>query len=166
MKTNKTLVTAITATIALFTPLFAEGKKGKCDKGRQKMIQQFDTDGDGQLNEQEKAAAKEAMQQRRETAKAKRLERFDTDGDGELSKEERKAAREAMAQKRAEIKAAVLENFDANGNGKLDEGEREGVREWVKENYPDAGKLRGKKRGPKGRKGRNGRQRGPAPEQD
>ncbi len=55
---------------------------------RAKMLEQFDTNGDGKLDETERKAAREAM-------KAKVLEEFDADGDGELNEEEKAKAKEA-----------------------------------------------------------------------
>ena len=57
------------------------------------MIEKFDTDGDGQLNDAEKQVAKE--KHRKKMAK-----RFDADGDGELSETERNAAKEAREKHR------------------------------------------------------------------
>lgn len=53
-------------------------------QGRAGMMEQYDTDGDGTLSEEERTAMMEAM-------RARQLERFDTDGDGEISEEERAA---------------------------------------------------------------------------
>lgn len=83
---------------------------------RQKMLEKFDKNGNGQLDPDEREAAREAMAKRREQGggkggrgqgadperRKKMLERFDKDGDGQLSESERaeaKAAREARAKK-------------------------------------------------------------------
>ena len=58
-------------------------------KLRQKLLERFDADGDGQLDDEEKAAAKEAF-------KAKLKERFDRNGDGELDARERRALERAL----------------------------------------------------------------------
>ena len=164
MKISKTVLTAMAAAIACSMTAYAEGdgkKKGKRPgpEARKAILEKFDTNNDGELSEEEKAAMKKAMEERREAGKAKMLERFDTNKDGKLSEEERNAAREAMAKKRKEIRDAVLAEFDKNGNGKLDEDEREGVREWIKENYPDARPPHGKRPGKKGPGGK--KKRGP-----
>ncbi len=141
MKMTKSIITGITAALALsLTSHAEEGKKGKRDKGNHKP------------SPEERAAMKQKM-----------LERFDTDQDGELSDEEKKTARETLKAENKKIRAAVLAEFDADQDGKLSKDEREGVREWVKENYPNAifrgprgekGKGKGgKKRGPRGNKG-------------
>ena len=52
------------------------------------LIKKFDTDGDGELNKEEKEEALKAMAARKKEAIAK----FDKDGDGKLNEEERKQA--------------------------------------------------------------------------
>ena len=56
--------------------------------GMPENMEQFDTDKDGKLSDEERKAARAAMEQ-------KMLEQFDTDKDGKLSDEERKAMRPA-----------------------------------------------------------------------
>ena len=52
------------------------------DAFRQMMIERFDTDGDGKLDDEERAKAREIRQMT--------IERFDTDGDGKLPRPVRK----------------------------------------------------------------------------
>lgn len=65
----------------------AQGKNGKGKqfraKVRERVIEYFDQDGDGKLNESER----EALKQKRQATRSE----FDKDGDGKLSPEERKA---------------------------------------------------------------------------
>ncbi len=83
---------------------------------RERLIERFDRDGDGVLNEQERAKAREAREQRArrnsskgarahpkltDEQKARVLQRFDADGDGVLSDQERAEARRALQQRRA-----------------------------------------------------------------
>ena len=80
------------------------------------VIQRFDKDGDGVLNDQERAAARQALQQLRQRSgntrrlfslnvKRNRLDstrlmqKYDFDGDGVLSADERRAAIDALPQK-------------------------------------------------------------------
>lgn len=85
---------------------------GKRAELRQRALQKFDKNGNGQLDPEEKEAAKAAMQKRREQGGGKGpggrggpdpercqklLEKFDTDGDGKLSDTEKAAAKEAWA---------------------------------------------------------------------
>ncbi len=78
------------------------GRKGPKGPGhrchgmlREKLLERFDTDGDGKLDETERAAAREARQEFHK----KVLEKFDTDGDGKLDEAEREAAREARRER-------------------------------------------------------------------
>lgn len=64
------------------------------------MLEQFDTDGDGQLSEAERQVAREsgAFSGKRGRGGKRRqeiLEEFDIDGDGQLSETERQAARDS-----------------------------------------------------------------------
>ncbi|HYF52105.1 MAG TPA: EF-hand domain-containing protein [Planctomycetota bacterium] len=69
-----------------------EGAMGK----REELFKRFDKNGDGNLDDDEKAAAKEAMKDHWRANHEEMLKRFDTDGDGKLSPEEKEAAREKM----------------------------------------------------------------------
>ena len=169
MKTNKIITSALT-TIALATSVHSESTDINSNSPRAKqadgpvrafLIQKFDKDGDGQLNETERAELKKQMMQRKEERKAKMLERFDSDKDGKLSAEERKAAFPVIAKENKEIHQAIRSEFDKNGDGKISPDEAKGIREWVQKNHPDAIMMRpramranqcGKpdKRGPKG----------------
>ncbi|MGB1873759.1 MAG: EF-hand domain-containing protein [Akkermansiaceae bacterium] len=169
MKTNKIITSALT-TIALATSVHSESTDVNSNSPRAKqadgpvrtfLMQKFDKDGDGQLNETERAELKKQMMQRKEERKAKMLERFDSDKDGKLSAEERKTAFPVIAKENKEIHQAIRSEFDKNGDGKISPDEAKGIREWVQENHPDAIMMRpramrayqcGKldKRGPKG----------------
>ena len=79
------------------------------------VIKEFDKDGDGKLNEDERAAAKAAHEK-------KMLEKFDTDKDGKLSDDEKAAARAAHEKE-------VIAKFDKDGDGKLNEEEKKAAHE-------------------------------------
>jgi Ca2+-binding EF-hand superfamily protein len=81
------------------------------------VVKEFDKDGDGKLNEEERKAARDAREKQM-------LEKYDADKDGKLSDEERKAAREAM---RAEHEKKMLEKYDKDGDGKLSDEERKAM---------------------------------------
>jgi Ca2+-binding EF-hand superfamily protein len=95
---------------------------------REELLKKFDTDGDGQLNDAERAAAREALKQRIAEEKQKFLEKWDKDGDGTLSDAEKAAAREALGQRiREEVQARrqeFIKKWDTDGDGKLSEEER------------------------------------------
>ena len=60
------------------------------------VVAQFDADGDGKLNDEERIEAHQAMGRRREQGfrrRAEMREQFDADGDGQLSPQEREALR-------------------------------------------------------------------------
>ena len=63
---------------------------------RAEMMKKFDKDGDGKLNEEERAALREEGQKRRKEI----IVKFDKDGDGKLNEEERKAAGAEMRKNR------------------------------------------------------------------
>jgi Ca2+-binding EF-hand superfamily protein len=77
------------------------------DGGLPEFLQQYDTNDDGVIDEEERQAIKAA----RKAAREERRAEIDTDGDGEISSEEREAAREAIreriAAKRAEKFAEI-----------------------------------------------------------
>jgi len=168
MKITKLTIPAICAALAMIMTASAEDgdKKGNRLEGQgkralpQRILEKFDTDGDGKLNESEKSELKKAMTQRRDENQAKMLRRFDSDKDGTLSPEEKKSAAPTIKKERKEIHQAALKQFDKDGDGKLSPEEREGAREWVKKTYPDAIKMapaggrRGDNAGPTGKKGR------------
>ncbi len=59
------------------------------DRGRhERLLERFDTDGDGELSQAERSSA-------RESRRLRRIEKFDADGDGWLSREERRTAFES-----------------------------------------------------------------------
>lgn len=114
------------------------GGDGSSDSKRQhmeEMRKKFDTNGDGKLDDTEKAAMREAMkndpqfQKRREEM----IKKFDTNGDGQLDDTEKAAMEAAMkakfgegkgGAKGGELKDKMLARFDKNGDGQLDEAEK------------------------------------------
>lgn len=81
-----------------------DGKKHRHrqHKLRQRLVQQFDRDGDGQLTGEEKRAAKQFARQYRQDRRIQKLRQFDADRNGWLSPEEQRAARQAFKAKRQE----------------------------------------------------------------
>lgn len=170
MKITKLTILAISAALTMIMTASAQdgGKKGKRLGGEgkrelpQRILEKFDVDGDGKLNESEKSEVKKAMTQRRDENQSKMLNRFDSNNDGTLSPEEKKAAFTTIKKERKAIHEAALKQFDKDGDGKLSPEEREGVREWVKETYPNAIKMapaggrRGNKAGSAPKKGPKG----------
>ena len=144
------------------TPAVAENKPaakaGASNKAKRaaEMLQRYDKNGDGRIDDDERIDAREAMrsaQNERRIAggspqlRARILEQFDTNKDGRLDEEERaeaqKAARERGLGGKADemqpragmpggrLPAEALKRFDANGDGQLDESERAEMRQTL-----------------------------------
>ena len=92
------------------------GHEGKGGDHKAKFLAKFDKNGDGKLDDTEKAAARQAHEERRKAAQAK----FDKNGDGKLDDAEKAAAKQA----REEHRKTILAKFDKNGDGKLDDAEK------------------------------------------
>jgi len=124
------------------TSVRAEGaEKGK-GGGRGEMLKNFDKDGDGKLNDEEKAAAKAAWEAKRAEEHKAMLAKFDKDGDGKLNDEEMKAMHEAR-------KAEMEKKFDTDGDGKLSDVEKAAMDKAMSEH-----KGKGGHRGAKGAAGK------------
>lgn len=127
MKTTSLILTAVLG-FAMTAPLAAEDQNPNAPqhprlraKFRAHILQKADTDGDGRLSENERAAVKAKFQEHREEFVAK----HDTDGDGKLNDAERSAARESIQARFNEVK----DKFDTDGDGTLDDPERKAARE-------------------------------------
>jgi Ca2+-binding EF-hand superfamily protein len=139
MKTNTLIV--IAAAIGLSGAAHAEEGKGPRPPHKlpPEVIAKFDKDGDGKLNDDEKAEAKAAR-------KKEMLEKFDADKNGKLNNDEKAAMREEMKKK-------ILEKFDKDGDGELNKEERAEMRKTMP-NHPGGPKRpKGKGDGPRPGKG-------------
>ena len=135
------------------------GKGGPGADFRKKMLEKYDADKDGKLNEEERGKAREEMKKHFKERRAEMLKKFDKDGDGKLSEEERKALHEAMKKRHgdrkpgegrpggpgkgprgADFRKKMIEKFDADGDGKLNEEERAKARESFKKRAKSAKK--------------------------
>ena len=98
MKIISTTILALSLCFGLSAEPEKKGKKGGSEgrPSREEMLKKFDKDGDGKLNEEERAALREEGQKRRKEIIAK----FDKDGDGKLNEDERKAAGAEMRKSR------------------------------------------------------------------
>jgi len=120
----------------------------------QGIIDAFDANKDGELDEAERTKARQAMAQRRKKPsgfdRRELMKRFDKDGDGRLNETERQAAMSASRadggpgrrppgnqRDRPANREAFMKRFDANGDGKLDDDERAAARKAF-ENRPTA----------------------------
>ncbi|MHC4414666.1 MAG: Spy/CpxP family protein refolding chaperone [Planctomycetota bacterium] len=97
--------------------LSAKVHGGPRGKGRRFLLKRFDADRDGMLNDEERAAAHEfieARRQEREKRRGELFERFDANQDGRLDPQERSALQEWMMEHR----------------GRGGDGERPRRKEW------------------------------------
>lgn len=159
MKT--TLLKTLFASVAL--PLIgtsylqaAEGDK-PARPNRAEMMKQFDANGDGQLDETERQAAREHMQSMRgqgggpgqrqgRPGGGRGMAQFDTDGDGVLSDAEREAAAATMREHVVNNPRA-MQRFDLDGDGALSDDEWSKARAEVGERMMSGGPGGGKGKG-------------------
>lgn len=103
------------------------------------IIEKFDKDGDGKLNQEEREAAKAARERMMEAKKKEMIAKFDKDGDGKLSEEEEQAMREAR-------RKMMMEKFDKDGDGELSDDEKAEMRKAMKVRPGGPRKIDGKHR--------------------
>lgn len=153
MRTNRPLVSALVLTLAAGgllaasavaqdAPLAgpeveeaardADAPRESPEALRRRLIERFDADGDGVLNDQEAAAAREAMRARRgREMLGDRPERPARRAGPEGGEPRRAGGRpdpEADREHRRQVRARLLERHDANGDGRIDADERQAVR--------------------------------------
>jgi Ca2+-binding EF-hand superfamily protein len=122
-------------------------------------LKNFDEDGDGVLNEQEQAAAKEFGKKFEDMGKEIELKLLDTDGDGQISKEERAAAMATFGPAAMSLMQKIAKQMDTDGDGTVSDEERqayakrtqESVQKWFDDNMrkydkDGDGKLNAKER--------------------
>lgn len=134
MKMFSLLPTCLAATLFLSLPVAraadatdldadSSANDGARAKRQAELLKRYDKNGDGKLDENEKAAAKMEMQKAREEIgpriRQRVMERFDADHDGKLNDAEMKAAIADLL-----TRPMVVKRFDANGDGKLDDAEK------------------------------------------
>ncbi len=91
--------------LGLFSPLSAQAEDRAIGEGTlPQFLQQFDTNEDGRIDEEERQAIRDLRTQMRE----ERRNSIDRDGDGQISAEEIEAARAAL---REQIEARRMEKF-------------------------------------------------------
>lgn len=111
------------AAVCLALPA-ADGPEACHGKLREQAIQRFDSDHDGKMSDSERAAAKEAMQNRVNEAR----QQFDADHDGKLSDAERAAARAALAARLKQNHPDLFARIDSDHDGQLSKEEMEAAR--------------------------------------
>lgn len=109
------MLTKLKLALALAVPLAAGATTYAVAQGQDhkaQMIQKFDANGDGVLDDAERAQMKAAFQEKRAERKAARLAKYDTNKDGKLEDNERIAMRDDLATER-------FQKLDKNGDGQL-----------------------------------------------
>jgi Ca2+-binding EF-hand superfamily protein len=138
MKASSVSLSLLTATLFAL-PALAQSEKAEepasapaMTQRQQDLIQRFDKNGDGRLDEDEKAAAHAEMRREgkgegerggRAEMRKKLLKRFDKNGDGKLNEAERAEAEKAVKQFK-ERRDEFLKRFDKDGDGTLNDEER------------------------------------------
>src|SRR5262249_40726685 len=96
-------------------------EQDKGGRSREALIKKYDKNGDGQLDEQEKEAAKKELQGKRGDAgagnKRELLKKYDKNGDGKLDEQEREAAQKELGNNAAgkgKPGAGRLGNLESN----------------------------------------------------
>jgi hypothetical protein len=151
------LTTTVLAAFAVSATANPKGPRPHRPGGPPKaFIEKFDADGDGKLSEQEREAAKAAMEEKRDAIIAK----YDKDGDGKLNEEEREAAKEEFKALHGDrpmppggpSRERLRKRFDKDGDGKLNEEEREAakaaMKEWREKHGKDGGDAGGGEEAP------------------
>jgi Ca2+-binding EF-hand superfamily protein len=139
------LLPGLRAEDAASTDMSGSSENQSMSKQRQaEILKRFDKNGDGKLDEDEKAAAKEANRDEtngrqakaRERLGKRALEKFDKNNDGKLDEAER-----AEMAKAIETDPRLVKRFDKDGDGKLNDAEKAAAREaFVKRGEKRAGK--------------------------
>ena len=125
-----------------------ERRELRRDAMRDRAIERFDADGDGELSDTERASAKAAFQERREAHQARVLDKlqdqtfadlpepiaialsaFDLDDSQSIDDDERVLLEIEIEARIEAKKVEALAKFDADGDGELSQDERESARE-------------------------------------
>ena len=96
---------------------------------RGEILQKFDTDKDGKLNEEERTNLRKEMSGRKGPLPMVLAKKFDQDGDGKLSDEERAAFRKQMVENGRKLPPHLMQRFDTDGDGTLSDEERAGAKQ-------------------------------------
>ena len=102
---------AVLSVILLTTETARSGEKGEQHRSqwREKLMEKYDANGDGELDDEERQAIKKAWAEKWKNGKGRWSEirkQYDKDGDGNLDDEERSAMKKAWAEKRKNCRGA------------------------------------------------------------
>ena len=110
MLTKTKIALALCGSLAVGGIAAAEGFHGGGD--RAEILQKYDLNKDGKLDDGEKAAMRADFKARHEKLRAEMISRFDTNKDGTLDDNERKAMQDTLSAER-------FKQLDTNGDGVL-----------------------------------------------
>jgi hypothetical protein len=113
---------AATLFLAAAAPAIAEAPKSGADRKAER-LERLDQNGDGKLDEAERARGKKHAERLRKAM----LKKHDADKDGRLNDAERAAAVEDMLSR-----PRVVQRFDQDGDGKLNEAEKAAAKEQLR----------------------------------
>jgi len=108
-RTRPALPEAMSPQTPNFRRLGSDGDSNERGNRRGEHLAEFDTDGDGQIDQAERAAMRKARVERRG---ARTLETFDSDGDGTLDEDEIKMREWARNDRMAETTARMISEAD------------------------------------------------------
>jgi Ca2+-binding EF-hand superfamily protein len=97
-------------------------RRERREERRRSRLAQFDSNGDGELDEEERARL---LQARAARGNARNLEFFDSDGDGELNEDELAMKEQAQRDIIADRATRILGESDADNNGFISQSEVE-----------------------------------------
>lgn len=101
-----------------------DGKIGPLEQKRMERLQaEADTNKDGVISDEERAAMRERMIERRK----KVMEEFDADKDGTLNEDERAALTASLKERREAKRKEMLAKYDKDGDGVLNQEERQAL---------------------------------------
>lgn len=110
------MLTKLKLALLIAAPLVAGAATYAAAQGRapsrETLIQKFDKNGDGVLDDAERADMKAALTAKHAARRQAMLDKYDTNQDGKLEPAERTAMRDDLLTRR-------FQNMDANGDGKL-----------------------------------------------
>jgi hypothetical protein len=110
------MLTKLKLALLIAAPLVAGAATYAAAQGsspsRETLIQKFDKNGDGVLDDTERADMKAALAARHAAHRQAMLDKYDTDKDGKLEPAERAAMRDDLLTRR-------FQKMDENGDGKL-----------------------------------------------
>jgi Ca2+-binding EF-hand superfamily protein len=101
-----------------------------------RVVERFDSDGDGDLSEDERAALVDEFGDPTERFDLL-VSIYDTDASGELEASELDAVKTDIEARCESRREALLERFDADGDGTLDDEERDAARDALRERFAE-----------------------------